>query len=87
MRQNTTQTSIVDTAKYGTCQSNNMTLSRGVSKIVGTRAWFFSSSKILMRNYYTWYVKNKGECKRKKCHRGVTATLLKKVELTLKRKV
>lgn len=51
MGQNTTQTSIVDTAKYGTCQSNNMTFSRGVSKIVGTRAWFFSSSKTLMRNY------------------------------------
>ena len=25
---------------------------KGGLKIVGTRAWFFSSSKILMRNYY-----------------------------------
>jgi hypothetical protein len=60
---------------------------KGVSKIVGTRAWFVSSSKILMRNYYAWYVRNRGERKREKCHRGVTETLLRRVELTMKRKV
>ena len=41
----------------------------------------------LLHTTLPWYVGNRGECKREKCHRGVTETLLKKVELTLKRKL